>query len=470
VSEKQYLAATSGDTDPAFPRTGQDWTSWLRHAHGVRPPSTPLSADHVEAAWTALNHLARREGFTVDRAACADADGFTTWRNREIRIRPDAEPAQAVIALAHQLGHVLLHSEIAKLEPSGTVLCTGARKVEADSVAYLAATYIGIDAKAITFPHVSSWAGTDQRANPAATVEANTTRVLTATAAITTRLDAAGIASAQPAARSRGGPLAAGESADSPAPRDELVGAHNAAGLFFRSQMSDSWIPGYLASRGIGAAVQEQWLFGCAPDAWDSLTSYLRTAGYSDAVIEASGLARRSRRGTLIDTFRNRAMLPIRSADGTMIAFIGRAPDDADPNVPKYLNSPSTALYNKGEVLFGLWEARDALASGARPVIVEGPLDAIAVTAAGHGRHVGIAPCGTKFTAHQAAALAQAADLRACGVIVAFDPDQAGRHAAVHAYHLLVPLTEKLAAATLPAGQPRHQRRSSPLEPLVALL
>ena len=180
--------------------------------------------------------------------------------------------------------------------------------------------------------------------------------------------------------------------------------------------MPGSWVPGYLASRGLSAAVQDPWLAGYAPAAWDALTSHLRAAGYSDMVIEASGLARRSRRGTLIDTFRDRAMLPIRSADGTIIAFIGRAAEHADPGVPKYLNSPSTALYNKSEVLFGLWEARDALASGARPVIVEGPLDAIAVTTAGHGRYVGVAPCGTNFTAHQAAALAQAADLRTSGV------------------------------------------------------
>jgi len=401
----------------------------------------------------ALTHLARREGFTVERANCADADGFTTWRNRRIRIRPDADPGQAVTALAHQLGHVLLHSQIAKLEPSGTVPCTGIRKIEADSVACLAATHIGIDVSAIAFQHVSSWAGTDQRANPAATVEAITTRILGATAAITTHLEAAGITSAQSAALSRAGPPVAGQGAEPAAPRNELVHAHDAAALFFRSQMSDSWVPGYLASRELSAAARDPWLAGYAPATWDALTSHLQTAGYSDGVIEASGLARRSRRGTLIDTFRDRAMLPNRSADGTIIAFIGRAPDHADLNVPKYLNSPSTALYNKGEVLFGLWEARDALASGARPVIVEGPLDAIAVTTAGHGHYVGIAPCGTKFTARQAAALAQAADLRASGVTVAFDPDEAGRHAAVHAYYLLVPLTEKLAAATLPSGR-----------------
>ena len=82
---------------------------------------------------------------------------------------------------------------------------------------------------------------------------------------------------------------------------------------------------------------------GTRPPSWDALTRHLRALGFPDTVLEASGLARRSRRGTLIDTFRNRAMLPIRSADGTMIAFIGRAPDRSGPGVPKYLNSPQTA-------------------------------------------------------------------------------------------------------------------------------
>jgi DNA primase len=452
VSEKRHLAATFGGTDPASLRTGQDWTSWLRRAHCAQPPSTPPSADRVGAAWNALIHLARREGFTVERANCADADGFTTWRNRKVRIRPNLELAQAVTALAHQLGHVLLHSQIAQLEPSSTVPCTGVRKVEADSVAYLTASSIGIDTPPITFPHVSSWAGTDPRARPATTIENATSRIIAAMAAIAARLDAEGATRAEPVA-----PAPVGTPVDQHAgqlvPSEELVRVHDSAALFFRDQMPESWVPGYLAGRGLNSEVQDRWLAGYAPAEWDALICHLRTVGYSDTVIEAAGLARRSRRGTLIDTFRDRAMLPIRSADGTIIAFIGRAPDHADPNVPKYLNSPSTALYHKGDVFFGLWEAHDALASGARPVIVEGPLDAIAVTTAGGGCCVGVAPCGTALTAHQVAVLADVSDLRTTGVTVAFDPDLAGRRAAVHAYHLLVPLTEKMMAVTLPAGQ-----------------
>jgi DNA primase len=455
VRERQPLAATSPDADPRHPRSRQGWATWLWHAHQAqRPSQPPPSPSNTEAAWIALTHLARREGFTVERASCADADGFTTWRNRTIRIRPDTPPARAVVALAHQLGHVLMHRQIARLEPSATVPCTGIRKVEADSVAYLAATCIGIDATTITFPHVTSWAGADPRARPAATIQAVTTRILTATAAITARFGAADLVHQQLPAPARSATCREiSQPAEPLFPRSDHARIHEVAAQFFRSHMPGSWVPGYLARRGLTAAIQDTWHAGYAPAEWDALTRHLRTAGYTDTVIEATGLAHRSRRGTLIDTFRNRAMLPIRTADGTIVAFIGRASEHASHGMPKYLNSPATSHYSKSEILFGLWEGRDAFTSGARPVIVEGPLDAIAVTTAGHGRYAGVAPCGTALTADHAAVLEHAVDLPTAGISVAFDPDEAGQRAAIRACHLLCPLTDKVAAVILPAGQ-----------------
>jgi len=232
-----------------------------------------------------------------------------------------------------------------------------------------------------------------------------------------------------------------------------LADVQLSAARFFRARLPGSWVPAYLAGRGFGAAVQERWQAGYAPRGWDALTRHLRAAGYPDPLIEAAGLARRSRRGTLTDTFRDRAMLPVRSAGGVIVAFIGRAPGHAGRDVPKYLNSPGTRLYSKSDVLFGLWEGRGMLASGAQPVIVEGPFDAIAVTTACPGRYAGVAPCGAVLTPGQAAALGRAADLSASGVLVAFDPDQPGHRATVGAYHLLAPLTGKTAAVVLPAGR-----------------
>jgi len=167
----------------------------------------------------------------------------------------------------------------------------------------------------------------------------------------------------------------------------------------------------------------------------------------------AAGLARRSRYGELSDVFRDRVMFPIRSPRGAVIGFIGRAGEHADAAVPKYLNCPATVLYDKGRALFGLWEARPALAQGAVPVIVEGPLDVIAAATAGNGGYAPMAPCGTALTAHQVTALNQVADLGATGVLIAFDSDDAGQRASVSAYRLLCPHTDRINAVTFPAGQ-----------------
>jgi DNA primase catalytic core len=222
---------------------------------------------------------------------------------------------------------------------------------------------------------------------------------------------------------------------------------------FFRAQMAPSWVPGYLEDRGIAAATQRQWHIGYAPAGRDTLTCHLRALRFPDTLIEASGLARRSEHGDLTDAFRDRAILPIRLANGTAAGFIGRAAEHARPGVPKYVNSVRTSLYDKGKVLFGLCEALRALAAGAQPVIVEGPFDAIAVTTACRGRFAGLAPCGTALTDRQLTTLSQVVDLRERGVLVAFDSDRAGLRAAVRSYHLLRRFTDKMTVTLLPAGR-----------------
>ena len=222
-----------------------------------------------------------------------------------------------------------------------------------------------------------------------------------------------------------------------------------AAARFFAARLAASWVPGYLAGRGFGEQTLRPWTVGYAPAGWHALASHLRELGYPDAAIQASGLARRTRRGTLVDFFRDRAMFGIRWPDGTLAGFTGRARPGGPP--PAYLNSRTTGLYRKGSLLFGLYEGRRALAAGARPVLVEGPLDAIAVSAA--GRYAGVSPCGTALTPAQVTLLARTSDLRRAGVVVAFDADRAGRRAAVRAYQLLRDVTGHAVTAVLPAGQ-----------------
>ncbi len=225
------------------------------------------------------------------------------------------------------------------------------------------------------------------------------------------------------------------------------------ADRFFRDRLPGSWVPGYLETRGFDPTAQTCWHAGYAPAEWDALTRHLRSLGWSDALIEETRLARRSRRGNLIDAFRDRAVFPVRSPDGTVAGFIGRAPERAAPAVPKYLNSGRNCLYDKSALLFGLWEAREALNAGARPVVVEGPLDAIAVTTARQRHFAGVAPCGTALTLRHLTALSQVANLPTVGVLVAFDADPAGRRAAVRAYHLLCQFTHKVDSVSFQPGQ-----------------
>src|SRR5215217_9281872 len=165
-----------------------------------------------------------------------------------------------------------------------------------------------------------------------------------------------------------------------------------------------------------------------------------------------TGVATMASTGRLIDRFRNRVVFPI-IHDGEVLGFIGRRhPDlsDIDRAGPKYLNTGETALFHKGAQLYGVLQ--DQLSIGAIPVLVEGPMDAIAVTLASRGRYLGVAPLGTSLTAEQAAQLA-----RSCAQpIVATDADLAGRIAAERDYWMLScyrldPLYAQLPDGTDPA-------------------
>ncbi|WP_260617562.1 toprim domain-containing protein [Microbispora hainanensis] len=170
---------------------------------------------------------------------------------------------------------------------------------------------------------------------------------------------------------------------------------------------------------------------GYAPGGRKGLVAHLRGRGYEDAVLEASGLARR-RGSRLVDALQDRIVLTLRTPEGGIAGFIGR--HSPRGHGPKYLASRGSA---KGNVLYGLAENRQALAAGARPVIVEGPFDAIAVTLAGRGRYVGVATCGTALSPAQVDALGQVCDLGTTGAVITFDGDSAGMRGAVKAFEQL---------------------------------
>jgi DNA primase catalytic core len=244
--------------------------------------------------------------------------------------------------------------------------------------------------------------------------------------------------------------------------RGELVAIHADAGRFYQSCLAASWVPGYLASRRLEAVLlpSSPWKIGYAPRSWTALTSHLRSLSHSDEAMLASGLVVPGHDGKPRDMFHDRLMIPVRRpGDRVVIAFVGRRhPDAGDEHGPKYLNSPNTELYVKGHVLAGLAEGQRYLDAGAQPVFVEGFTDAWAVSIAAPGRFIGLPLCGTALSGEQVAALARAVDLPERGVRVAFDPDSAGRQAAIRAYASLSATTSDLTAVILPDGRDPAQR------------
>jgi DNA primase catalytic core len=219
-----------------------------------------------------------------------------------------------------------------------------------------------------------------------------------------------------------------------PVDRDRLLELNQQAADFFTAHFRDSWAPAYLTDRlGTDLADDERFTLGYAPAGWTALTSHLRHLGATDAEIVAVGLGSYASTGRVIDRFRDRLVFAI--SDGDEIhGWIGRRnPDhdqDGDHAVPKYLNTAETELFAKGHELYGLTEGAAELAAGAVPVLVEGPLDALAVTLAGDCDYVGIAPLGTAFTDAQAEALRPFLGDGKPGIVVATDADGAGQQAA----------------------------------------
>lgn len=225
-----------------------------------------------------------------------------------------------------------------------------------------------------------------------------------------------------------------------------------AAEQFFTEHLEDSWAGTYLRSRLPDGVDHTAASPGYAPAGWTSLTDHLRATHHAtdDELVEA-GLASVSSRGTLIDVFRDRLVLPVRDYHGLTRAFTARrnpdAPDDGKAG-PKYLNTPETPLWRKSEHLYGAENLPRA-----RPVaIAEGALDALAITLATEGTVTGVAPLGTAVTADHATLLNTVTGNGSIPVVVATDADTAGDKAADKAYTLLAEHDVRTARLNLPAG------------------
>jgi DNA primase catalytic core len=216
-----------------------------------------------------------------------------------------------------------------------------------------------------------------------------------------------------------------------------------------------SWAPDYLRDRlGSDLVDDPRFSMGYAPPGPTSLIRHLTERGATEEELVDAGLARITDRGHLVDAFKDRLVIPLREPDG-IVGFIGRrnpTKDDSDYAGPKYLNTRSTPAFSKSEMLFGLVEGSGDLRDGAVPVLVEGPLDALAVTIAGCGEYVGVAPLGTAFTEAQADKLKPFLKVEPSRVVIATDPDDAGWLSAQRAFWQLAAMGGNPRYVDLPHG------------------
>lgn len=187
----------------------------------------------------------------------------------------------------------------------------------------------------------------------------------------------------------------------------------------------------YLKGRGLSGTIARDFAIGFAPPGWDSLLKHLGGDPLSQKhLIDAGLLVENEGTGKRYDRFRDRVIFPIRDRRGRVIAFGGRVLGD---DKPKYLNSPETSVFHKGQELYGLFEARQYNRDLSEILVVEGYMDVIAL--AQHGIRNAVATLGTATSEEHLRRIFRLTP----NVLFCFDGDQAGRHAAWRALQATLP-------------------------------
>ena len=235
-------------------------------------------------------------------------------------------------------------------------------------------------------------------------------------------------------------------------PYRHLYEANSFAQEFFEKSLWDEKggknARAYLKGRGIGREAAERFSLGFAPDEWRALREGSSVHGIDDGVLLEVGLLIQREEGKEpYDRFRNRVIFPIESTSGRVLAFGGRILGMGGKGMPKYLNSPESPVYHKGEVLYGLSWAKNAIRREEGALVVEGYMDAVSLTAGGIENVV--APLGTAMTEAQARLLA-----RYCTrAFLLFDSDPAGLKATFRAGDVLLAAGLHPSVVTLPPGE-----------------
>ena len=235
-------------------------------------------------------------------------------------------------------------------------------------------------------------------------------------------------------------------------PRRPYYEASAHAAAFFQERLWE-WEGGgpareYLERRGIARESGERFGLGYAPDDWGSLRDAASALGMGEGILLELGLLKKSeRRDRPYDAFRNRIMFPIESVSGRVIAFGGRLLGPEGKGAPKYLNSPESPVFQKGEILYGLSWAGNHIRRQKAALLVEGFMDALSLAAVGilHA----VAPLGTALTDAHAGLLKRYTKQ----VRILFDNDPAGQRATFRAADVLLAQGVHASVVTLPEGE-----------------
>jgi DNA primase len=232
---------------------------------------------------------------------------------------------------------------------------------------------------------------------------------------------------------------------------EKLFAANEEAAKFYQDRLWNSpdgkKALSYLKDRGMPDDSAKAFEIGYSPASWDGLTSHLKGLGLDLKILEKAGLIVKKADGAgYYDRFRGRLMFPIRDIKDRVIGFGGRAM--IKDEMPKYLNSPETPLFKKGETLYGIAIAKEAIRKRDFAIVVEGYMDAIACHRAGVANAV--ATLGTALTPGHLRLLSRFSK----NVLLVFDADEAGLKAAQRSLDVFLSSTPKMAAkvALLPEG------------------
>ncbi|MEM5787272.1 MAG: DNA primase, partial [Syntrophobacteraceae bacterium] len=234
--------------------------------------------------------------------------------------------------------------------------------------------------------------------------------------------------------------------------REKLYAAIECAADFFQRELRMSAegrvAREYIVKRELPPEVVDSQRIGYAPARWDGLLKHLGKSGFEPDLGVAAGLLSKSGSDSTkyYDRFRNRLIFPIADERGRIIAFGGRILSAGEQNEPKYLNSPESAVYHKGRMLYQYGTAREACRQVRQVVLVEGYMDLLAF----HARdfHRVAATLGTALTSQQVRLLSRIAD----EVVLAYDGDDAGERAMLRALPLFLQEEVSISCIRFPSG------------------